>query len=180
MKLSALKEFWPTFSPPSEDETRSEIAVCVDKVTIEPTPVPAIEPVTLAPASTPEPTRMPAGGQTQSPKKLNEGRPYEVAQRHANLLLDRLMKSMQGDADRRVVYSLVATEYEAMCHSYGIATRPWNVVGKYFNALTRRKGRPVKAYERWIDHAGRESSDRVYFIPTQAELAAASKLPERA
>lgn len=135
---------------------------------------------TLTPEPTPKPTRMSAGDQTLSAKKLNEGRPNEVAERHANLLLDRLMKSMQGDADRRVAFIFVATEYEDMCHSYGIAKRPWNVVGKYFNELTRQKGRPIKAYERWIDHAGRESSDRVYFIPTQTELAAASKLPERA
>jgi hypothetical protein len=117
------------------------------------------------PEPTPQSTRKPANAPTLRPKIINEGTPNDVAERHARILLKWLLKSLDGQADRMQTSKTVQLEYDEMCHAYGIAKRPWNTVGKYLARLTREKRRPLKLYQTWIDHTGRERSERVYRIP---------------
>ena len=126
-------------------------------------PLPVDEPIAEA---THEPAPLPASLPLLSKRvirEINEGTPTEVAERHADLLLKWLVQSWPSG--QRLPYETTHLEYVDMCHVYGISERPWNPVAKHLAKLTRRKGRPRKLYDCWIDHHGRKKRRRVYEMP---------------
>lgn len=161
MKLSALKESW-LFSTRSDTEIRSASADCINRSAVEPNSVPVIEPV-IKP--TDEAIIQPARSQREIRCELNEGTPSELAVRHAERLLERLLA--EWGAGEKIRYESVAIEYGEMCRAMGVNPRPWNQVGRHLALLTRKKGKPKKSYQPWIDRTGKKKQLRMYVLPLQ-------------
>jgi hypothetical protein len=125
---------------------------------IEPTSDSIIRPTcqsTFKPVIEPTMTRADLGA-------LNAGSALEVAERHAGLLLERLVRECGG---RRIFSDSARHDYENMCREIGISKRPWNMVGMFLRQLTQRSGQSEKPYISWIDELGKKRQVPVYAIP---------------
>jgi hypothetical protein len=71
------------------------------------------------------------------PSNLNVGGVKQVAERHARILLARLVARFPS---QDLLYDQLLAEYSSMCAELGIRPRPWNSVGRYLNDLIRQYG----------------------------------------
>jgi hypothetical protein len=99
------------------------------------------------------------------PSNLNVGGVKQVAERHARILLARLVARFPSED---LLYDQLLTEYSSMCAELGIRPRPWNTVGRYLNDLIRQYGGGGrrKPCVSWLDENGEPRSPRIYAIPT--------------
>lgn len=97
------------------------------------------------------------------PSDFNVGGPREVARRHAEYLLGRLVARYPGED---LLYDFVDAEYRAMCAELGIRPRPWNTVGRYLNDFIRHYGGGRrKPCIPWLDENGDPHYPRIYTMP---------------
>ena len=101
------------------------------------------------------------------PSNLNVGGVKQVAERHARILLAKLVARFPSED---LLFAQLQAEYSSMCADLGIKPRPWNTVGRYLNDLIRQYGGGRrKPCATWLDENGEPRSPRIYAIPTSIQ-----------
>jgi hypothetical protein len=123
----------------------------------EPTGEPSLTPRTAC-ETAPQSASQTACETPPRPSNLNVGGVKQVAERHARILLARLVARFPSED---LLYDQLLTEYSSMCAELGIRPRPLNDLIRQYGGGGRRK--PCVS---WLDENGEPHSPRAY-TPSQ-------------